>query len=450
MSKAHVLIVDDELDILELVTITCARMGVSSRSAQTLADAHRHLADENFDLCLTDMRLPDGDGIDLVRHISEHHPSLPVAMITAYGNMDTAVAAMKAGAFDFVPKPLDLQVLRHLIGAALKLHPVDAPAAASADGTPGLLGSSRQMAEIRGMIAKLARNQAPVLISGESGTGKELAARLVHEQGPRRDGRFVPVNCGAIPTELVESELFGHRRGSFTGAVSDKQGLFQAAHGGTLFLDEIADLPAPMQVKLLRAIQQKSVRPVGAEHEVSVDAGTISASHRDLAEAVEHGSFRQDLFYRINVIELHISPLRERREDIPLLAAHILGRIAAGGAPKRLSADAVQALTRYPFPGNVRELENVLERATALADDDVLGPRDLRLPRADAPVEDRAASRAVEPDDELPLEDRLGEIEKQAILKALDETHWNRTAAAKRLGMTARSLRYRLSKLGID
>jgi two-component system response regulator PilR (NtrC family) len=463
MSKAHILIVDDEIDILELVTITCARMDVSTRSAQSLADAHRLLAAETFDLCLTDMRLPDGDGTDLVRHITQQHPDMPVAMITAYGSMDTAVAAMKAGAFDFVPKPLDLQVLRDLIGAALKLRPEDGLPPQGDGDTQGLLGRSSQMGEIRGLIAKLARNQAPVLISGESGTGKELAARSIHEQGPRRAQPFVPVNCGAIPAELVESELFGHRRGSFTGAVNDKQGLFQAAQGGTLFLDEIADLPSPMQVKLLRAIQQKSVRPVGAEHELPVDVRIISASHRNLADEVERGAFRQDLYYRVNVIELNIPPLRERPDDIPVLAEHILTRIAGGDSPKRLSEEAVQTLCRYPFPGNVRELENVLERATALADDDMLAPEDLRLPQIDG-----AGSVAVAPEppaagvaeafgdpppavgDDLPLEDKLGEIEKQAILTALEATHWNRTAAAKRLGMTARSLRYRLSKLGIE
>jgi two-component system response regulator PilR (NtrC family) len=449
MTKAHVLIVDDELDILELVTITCARMQVSTRTAQSLAEARRRLAEESFDLCLTDMRLPDGDGTELVREITEGNTGMPVAMITAYGSMDTAVAAMKAGAFDFVSKPLNLQILRDLIGAALRLRRVDEPLPGD-DATPGLLGISRQIEDIRGMIAKLARNQAPVLISGESGTGKELAARQIHEQGPRRDQSFVPVNCGAIPSELVESELFGHRRGSFTGAVSDKQGLFQAAHGGTLFLDEIGDLPTPMQVKLLRAIQQKNVRPVGSEQELPVDVRIISASHRDLADEVERGNFRQDLFYRVNVIELNIPPLRERRDDIMVLAHHILQRIAAGGTPKRLNDDAVDALSRYPFPGNVRELENVLERATALSDGDLLAPDDLRLARVDTAAAEPDDAPAPVVDDKLPLEDKLGEIERHAILKALDATHWNRTAAARRLGMTPRSLRYRLSKLGID
>jgi len=445
MSQATALIVDDEADILELVTITCARMDVATRAAESLGDARRLLEREDFDLCLTDMRLPDGDGTDLVRLIAERWPQMPVAMITAHGNMESAISAMKAGAFDFVPKPLDLHILRDLISAALRLRtPIAAATAETEDGSSsGLLGSSWQMQEIRGLILKLARNQAPVFISGESGTGKELAARLIHTQGPRQDRAFVPVNCGAIPAELVESELFGHRKGSFTGAVSDKQGLFQTAHGGTLFLDEIADLPLPMQVKLLRAIQQKSVRAVGAEREVPVDVRIISASHHDLRLAVERGAFRQDLFYRVNVIELNIPPLRERPEDIGVLARHILNRIgsAVGCAPKTLSEPARQALSHYPFPGNVRELENILERATALSDSDSLSVEDLRLPHPGT------AAHALA---DQPLEDKLDEIEKHAILEALDATRWNRTAAAKRLGMTPRSLRYRLSKLGLD
>ena len=480
MREAKALIVDDEADILELVTITCTRMGISTRSAGTLAEALRLLERERFDLCLTDMRLPDGDGTDLIRTISERFPDMPVAMLTAYGNMETAIAAMKAGAFDFVSKPVNLQALRNLIKSALRLQEPREPSVDSSDGSSsGLLGTSRQMQEIRDLIAKLARNQAPVFINGESGTGKELAARLIHDQGPRSQNAFVPVNCGAIPADLVESELFGHRKGSFTGAVSDKQGLFQAAQGGTLFLDEIADLPLPMQVKLLRAIQQKSVRPVGAELEIPVDVRIISASHHDLKAAVESGAFRQDLFYRVNVIELTIPPLRERPEDIDVLAQHILGRIATASenGPKRLAEDAREALFGYSFDGNVRELENILERATALSDNDLLHNEDLRLPRleaAPAPIADasgagadsgsgsgvRAAGASLQgPTADpsatpslaaQPLEAQLDEIERQAILDALDRTHWNRTAAAKLLGMTPRSLRYRLSKLGLD
>jgi len=447
MNKAHALLIDDEADILDLLKITLARMDIQAATAMSIGEARRALERGRFDLCLTDMNLPDGNGIDLVHYIAERYPDLPVAMITAHGNMDSAVAAMKAGAFDFVSKPVDLKLLRRLVGSALKLRSPGGGEAA--EGGAALIGDSPKMAEIRRLIAKLARNQAPVFITGESGTGKELAARLIHAQGPRGEGAFVPVNCGAIPQELVESELFGHKKGSFTGAIGDKEGLFQAAEGGTLFLDEVADLPLPAQVKLLRAIQEKSVRPVGAQQEVPVDVRIISASHRDLNEEVECGRFRQDLYYRINVIELRMPSLRERPRDIPQLAERILERISrhhAGQATPRLSDEAVEALKRHPFPGNVRELENVLERAVALCEGPLIGMDDLYLPRSeslDAPSEIGAAG-------EVPLEDFLGEIERQEILKALDETRWNRTVAAKKLGMTLRSLRYRLAKLGIE
>lgn len=452
MNKAKALVVDDEADILDLIKITLARMDVQAATALTIAEAKRHLEHSPFDLCLTDMHLPDASGFDLLHHLNEHYPSIPVAMITAHGSMESAVAAMKAGAFDFVSKPVDLQSLRTLVGSALKLR----GQAASQDGHKSsetrLLGDSPAMQEIRHLIAKLARNQAPVFVTGESGTGKELAARLIHAQGPRREGAFVAVNCGAIPQELVESELFGHKKGSFTGAVNDKEGLFQAAEGGTLFLDEVADLPLQAQVKLLRAIQEKSVRPVGAQHEVPVNVRIISASHRDLNAEVEKGRFRQDLFYRINVIELRMPALRERPQDIPLLAEQMLERLAqvqggSGASPMRLTPPAIQALKRHPFPGNVRELENALERATALADGDTIDVGDLYLTKGEATIAPQAEEP---PDDAVPLEDYLSEIEKRAILSALEETHWNRTAAAKKLGMTLRSLRYRLSKLGIE
>ncbi len=452
MNKAHALVIDDESDILDLLKITLGRMDVRASTAMSVAEAKRQLQRDRFDLCLTDMNLPDGNGIDLVRHINEHFPDLPVAMITAHGNMDSAVAAMKAGAFDFVPKPVDLQLLRRLVTSALKLRgrsfgSVDTASEAAAR----LLGDSPQMQEIRSMTAKLSRNQAPVFVTGESGTGKELAARLIHSLGPRAEGQFVPVNCGAIPQELVESELFGHKKGSFTGAVSDKEGLFQTAEGGTLFLDEVADLPLQAQVKLLRAIQEKSVRSVGAQQEVPVDVRIISASHRDLNEEVDRGRFRQDLFYRINVIELRMPSLRERPQDIPVLAASMLQRVSRlhpDRPPMELSEPAMEALKRHGFPGNVRELENILERAIALGDGPVITPNDLYLPQTETAS---AAPAAVpRPDAGVALEDYLGEVEKKAILKALDETRWNRTAAAKQLGMTLRSLRYRLDKLGIE
>jgi two-component system response regulator PilR (NtrC family) len=439
------LIVDDEPDILELLEITLERMQVNCVSAADLDAARKALGERRFDLCLTDMRLPDGDGIDLVRLIAATQPQLPVAVITAHGNMETAIEAMKAGAFDFVSKPVDLEVLRRLVSTALRLH---APACPPS-GDMQLLGESAAMEQIRRLVAKLARSQAPVYVSGESGTGKELVARLIHTQGPRCDKPFIAVNCGAIPRDLMESEFFGYRKGSFTGAGRDKEGLFQAADGGTLFLDEVAELPMDMQVKLLRAIQEKAVRPIGAATETPVDVRIISATHQDLAELVRNGDFRQDLFYRINVIGLPIPPLRERPGDIEVLVRHLLDRIAnqAGTPLPRLEQAARQALSGYSFPGNVRELENILERAVALCEDGVIRPEDLQLPVAD--TASTATAGPVE-SGEKPLEDMLDEVEKQAILQALEETRWNRTAAARKLGMSLRSLRYRLDKLGLN
>jgi two-component system response regulator PilR (NtrC family) len=453
MSNALALIVDDEPDIRELLEITLGRMDIETRAAADLAQARALLQRERFDLCLADMRLPDGSGLELVEEIGRDHPNLPVAMITAHGSMEAAIQALKAGAFDFVSKPVDLQILRRLVETALKLkterrQPIQPEQGAPAPAQP-LLGRSQAMAAIRAMIAKLARSQAPVYISGESGTGKELAARLIHAQSPRADREFIAVNCGAIPSELMESEFFGHKKGSFTGAIFDKQGLFQAADGGTLFLDEVADLPLPMQVKLLRAIQEKSVRPIGAQQEAKVDVRLLSATHKDLAQLVEQGRFRQDLFYRINVIELHIPPLRERQEDIPLLVEHFLGRLAEqNGLPGiRIEPGALQALRGYGFPGNIRELENILERAITLCEEGEIRSRDLQLPDAPPPQDNPPGKPPV---GDTPLGDYLGDIERQAIIQALEETRWNRTAAAKKLGMTLRALRYRLNKLGLD
>ncbi|MCO3058647.1 sigma-54-dependent Fis family transcriptional regulator, partial [Pseudomonas aeruginosa] len=377
--------------------------------------------------------------------IQQRHPQTPVAMITAYGSLDTAIQALKAGAFDFLTKPVDLGRLRELVATALRLRNPEA------EETPvdnRLLGESPPMRALRNQIGKLARSQAPVYISGESGSGKELVARLIHEQGPRIERPFVPVNCGAIPTELMESEFFGHKKGSFTGAIEDKQGLFQAASGGTLFLDEVADLPMPMQVKLLRAIQEKAVRAVGGQQEIGVDVRILCATHKDLAAEVGAGRFRQDLYYRLNVIELRVPPLRERREDIPLLAERILKRLAGDtGLPAaRLTGDAQEKLKNYRFPGNVRELENMLERAYTLCENDQIQPHDLRLADAPGASQDGAASLS-EIDN---LEDYLEDIERKLIMQALEETRWNRTAAAQRLGLTFRSMRYRLKKLGID
>ena len=453
MSNATALIVDDEPDIRELLEITLGRMRIDTRAAADLAEARHWLEQQPFDLCLTDMRLPDGSGIDLVRHINERHPELPVAVITAHGNVELAVEALKAGAFDFVSKPVDLKILRKLVETALKLEkPVtDTGTEETDEAQQGLLGKSPAIERIRRMTAKLARSQAPVYISGESGTGKEVAARLIHRLGPRADRPFVAVNCGAIPQELMESEFFGHKKGSFTGAVADKPGLFQEAEGGTLFLDEVADLPLPMQVKLLRAIQEKAVRPVGEQKEIPIDVRILSATHKDLGELVKEGAFRQDLYYRINVIELHIPPLRERREDIPLLAGHILERLAErnGEPPAELTEEAMQRLARYPFPGNVRELENILERALTLCEGHRIEAEDLLL-NEEAEPDLANAPPPPQPGSGQSLEDYLADIERQTIVRALEETRWNKTAAAKKLGISFRALRYRLQKLGLD
>lgn len=442
------LIVDDEPDIRELLEITLGRMKLDTRCARNVKEAREWLAREPFDLCLTDMRLPDGTGLELVQLIQQRYPQTPVAMITAYSSLDTAISALKAGAFDFLTKPVDLARLRELVATALRLRSPQDEGDGSVDSR--LLGDSPPMRALRKQIAKLSRSQAPVYISGESGSGKELVARLIHELGPRTEQPFVPVNCGAIPSELMESEFFGHKKGSFTGAVEDKPGLFKAADGGTLFLDEVADLPLPMQVKLLRAIQEKAVRAVGGQQELAVDVRILSATHKDLASEVTAGRFRQDLYYRLNVIELNVPPLRERREDIALLAERALQRLAVdcGMPPARLSSDALEKLKSYRFPGNVRELENMLERAYTLCEDDQIEAGDLRL--GDAPTQgggDGASGNLAQIDD---LEDFLENIERQAIMQALEETRWNRTAAAQRLGLSFRSMRYRLKKLGID
>ncbi|MEJ2645050.1 MAG: sigma-54 dependent transcriptional regulator [Gammaproteobacteria bacterium] len=458
MASYTALIVDDEADIRELLEITLGRMDIATQAAADLAQARKLVESASFDLCLTDMRLPDGSGLDLIQHIQTHQPDLPVAVITAYGNMESAVDSLKAGAFDFVSKPVDLQVLRNLVTTALKLS--DTYPQRDRRSRDTLIGDSQPMQGIRATIVKLARSQAPVYISGESGTGKELVARLIHEKGPRADKPFVPVNCGAIPADLMESEFFGHKKGSFTGAVSDKDGLFQAAHGGTLFLDEVAELPLHMQVKLLRAIQEKAVRPIGTQREVSIDVRILSATHKDLLKLVDEGQFRQDLYYRINVIELHVPSLRERFDDIPMLANHILARLAreVGGPMPELDPAALDALKRYGFPGNVRELENILERAMTLCEGTVIRESDLRLPdngndSAKAEVEPQPESTAISQnpaEGPAPLENYLDTVEKQAIIKALEQTRYNKTAAAKLLGITFRALRYRLKKLGLE
>ncbi|QDH70934.1 sigma-54-dependent transcriptional regulator [Marilutibacter alkalisoli] len=447
------LIVDDERDIRELLVMTLGRMGLRCDTASSVGDARAQLQRNRYDLCLTDMRLPDGSGIELISDISQKYPETPVAMITAFGNVEAAVEALKAGAFDFVAKPVDLNVLRDLVRHALDLQAArkaDVDAVASR-----LYGDSPAMTTLRQTIAKVSRSQAPVYIAGESGVGKELVARTIHAEGARSAGPFVPVNCGAIPSELMESEFFGHKKGSFTGAHADKPGLFQTAEGGTLFLDEVAELPLPMQVKLLRAIQEKSVRAVGANSENPVDVRILSATHKDLSKLVAEGRFRQDLYYRINVIELRVPPLRERLEDLPGLSARILGRLAEaqGRVVPRLDDSAVDALRKYPFPGNVRELENILERALALADDEMLTAGDLHLPRVETdPHNSPLDPRTLDPRDTATsaLPSYIEEIERAAIQHALQENRYNKTRTAQALGITFRALRYKLKKLGID
>jgi two-component system response regulator PilR (NtrC family) len=441
-----VLIVDDEPDLLELLSLTLRRMNLRTRTAPDLGTAHRLIRSEPFDLCLTDMRLPDGNGLDLVAWIQQNRADLPVAVITAHGSVESAVRALKLGAFDFVSKPLDLGVLRKLIDNAIRLGAGPPP---PESGRPRLIGHSAPMAQLRELIARVARSEAPVHISGESGTGKELVARLIHESGARREREFVAVNCGAIPTELMESEFFGHRRGSFTGAVADKKGLIQAAEGGTLFLDEVADLPLHMQVKLLRVVQEKTVRPVGESSEEKVDVRILSATHKSLTELVALSQFREDLFYRINVIELHVPSLRERPEDIPDIARAVLSRLGRrGNAPTpSIADDALAMLESYSFPGNVRELENVLERALTLCLGGLITAEHIKLRTAARPQSPAAHVEHAAPG---ALGDHLEDIERSAILRALEKTRYNKTAAAKLLGMSFRALRYRIKKLGIE
>jgi two-component system response regulator PilR (NtrC family) len=432
MTQPLALVIDDEPDICELLSLTLGRMDIRTKTAGDVLGAKALLGEHEFDICLTDMRLPDGDGLELVEWMQASAPGVPVAVITAHGNVETAVQALKLGAFDFISKPLDLGNLRTIVENALKVR------GPRRSGDSKLLGESATMQKLREMIDKVAQSQAPVHISGESGTGKELVARLIHERGPRADGPFTPVNCGAIPAELVESEFFGHRKGAFTGAVNDKAGLVQCARDGTLFLDEIADLPLAMQVKLLRVIQEKKVRPVGASREESVDIRILSATHRKLSDMVAAGEFREDLYYRINVIELHVPALRERGDDILLLADHILGRLGAGGA---LDASARDALLRYEFPGNVRELENMLERAVTLCSGGRIAAADLHM---------RDTDSAARPSLSGKLDDQVEDVQRQAIVDALEKTRYNKTAAAKLLGLSFRQLRYRIKKLGIE
>lgn len=445
-----ILIIDDEPDILELLTITLTRMGVDIVPAATVAEARAALDRERFQLCLTDMRLPDGDGMEIIQYIQENQAGLPVAMITAHGDTESAITALKLGAFDFLNKPLDLDRLRQLVINALKVPETPARAGASK-----LLGDAPSIALLRKQIGKVARNQAPVYISGESGSGKEVVARLIHSDSNRSNGPFIPVNCGAVPTELMESEFFGHTKGSFTGATDNKTGLFEAANGGTLFLDEIADLPLSMQVKLLRAIQEKKVRPVGSNQEVDIDVRVLSATHKDLSAEVEAGHFRNDLYYRINVIELKVPALRERLEDLDVLANSILESLSLQyESPKIcISEAAIEHLRQYHFPGNVRELENILERASTLCDDNTIEAEDLSITldtgagsgAVYGPSQEGIDSEAIRN-----LDDYLENIERKILLDTMERARWNKTTAAKMLGISFRSIRYRLNKLNIE
>jgi two-component system response regulator PilR (NtrC family) len=442
MTKPRALVIDDEPDLCELLTMTLERMQIQTSSCGDIDTARRMLRENDYQLCLTDMRLPDGDGLELVDWIQAEGYPVPVAVITAHGNVETAVRALKLGAFDFISKPVDLAALRKLVESALKL-PVG-----EKNGKARISGDSPAITKLRTMIDKVSRSQAPVHITGQSGTGKELVARMIHERGPRADGPFIPVNCGAIPSELMESEFFGHRKGAFTGAVSDKAGLFHAAEGGTLFMDEIADLPLPMQVKLLRVIQEKTIRPVGATEEIPIDVRILSATHKDLRSLVSAGQFREDLFYRVNVIELRVPTLKERGQDIKLLTGEILQRLAEDMAISvpELDDSARAKLAAYHFPGNVRELENILERAVALAGEGQVTAGDIQL-QENTVVSDAAGH-------EQPGHEQLGaqleSVERDAIEEALTANRYNKTATAKQLGLTLRALRYRMQKLGLD
>ncbi|GGI77642.1 sigma-54-dependent transcriptional regulator [Legionella impletisoli] len=449
MNQEKVLVIDDEPDIRELLTITLKRMGLECDTAESYTQGIESINKREYFLVLTDMKLPDGDGFDIVRHIQKNKPQLPVAVITAFGNVEGAVNTLKAGAFDYVSKPVDLTMLKSLVNTALRMSQ------RPEQEDELLIGQSPAMKSLRENIHKLARSQAPVFIHGESGVGKELVARLIHAHGPRSDKPFIAVNCGAIPSELMESEFFGHKKGSFTGAYADKQGLFEAAHGGTLFLDEVAELPLAMQVKLLRAIQEKAIKPIGGLQEIPVDVRILSASNKNLLEEIAEGRFRQELYYRINVIELRVPTLQERVSDIPLLAENILKRLAKENQTElvALSKEALDALKHYDFPGNVRELENILERAMTLCNGKTIEIEDLRLPKSQGINQETPTSNKPEvlaSEAKLDLDQTLLEQEKELILQALEKTKWNRTAAARLLGVSFRTLRYRLKKLGLD
>lgn len=454
MASPHILIVDDEPDILELLELTLARMGMEVSSAKCISNAKILLQSRQFQLCLTDMRLPDGEGLDLVKYIVHHRADLPIAVITAYGTAENAVAALKAGAFDYLSKPVSLKQLRDLVKSALNLPPIQTEATVPVQSNQRvLLGESQPMRQLRTTIDKLSRSQASIYINGESGSGKELAARMIHERSARHKQAFIAVNCGAIPENLMESEFFGYKKGAFTGADKDHDGFFLTANGGTLFLDEVADLPLAMQVKLLRVIQEKQVRRIGESKEKNIDVRIISATHKKLSHCVETGQFRQDLYYRLNVIELSMPALREMREDIPLITEAILAKLCREAARLvcHLKKDALAMLMNYDYPGNVRELENILERTLALCSEEQIGEDELQLPdKIKITLHDTSSLPPISADQGLPLQDFLDRLEKDSIIKALNQSRYNRTKAAKTLGITVRSLRYRMERLGLN
>jgi len=446
---SHILIVDDEPDILELLAITIRRLHLTPVSAANITEAKELLSSQSFQLCLTDMRLPDGSGMELISHIQQQYSDLPVVMLTAYGSMDVAIEAMKTGAFDFLSKPVELDKLRSIIQNAIRLDEQKETSQESIQ-VPGIIGQSQAIERLNGQIYKVSRSHAPVFIHGESGTGKELVARAIHNLGPRNEQPFIAVNCGAIPSDLMESEFFGHKKGAFTGANANKEGFFQAAHGGTLFLDEVADLPLSMQVKLLRAIQENLVRPVGSETEMPVDVRILSASHKDLQLEVDDKNFREDLFYRLDVINLQVPSLRERLDDVPLLCEHILQHFAQSlqRPQTQLSQSAQNHLQQYHFPGNVRELENILQRAVTLIDGPQIEVGDLHLKKNQPVKNSQELSHQLAPGETL--EEYLEDAEREILMQALEQCRWNKTAAAEQLGMSFRSMRYRLKKLAID
>ena len=461
--KPLVLLVDDEQDLCTLMQMTLARMQIDTHVAHSIAQAKQKLSQYYYQACLTDLNLPDGYGLELVEYIGQSLPHLPVAVLTAYGNMEIAISALKAGAFDFVSKPINQKHLEQLLEKAFNT-PFEKAEPEQGLEYRMLIGASQPIQKLRVTLKKIARSQAPVFVHGESGTGKEVVANLVHRLSNRSEGPFIAINCGAIPTELMESELFGHKKGSFTGATQDKQGLIQSAHGGSLFLDEVAELPLNMQVKLLRAVQEKRIRPVGSDQEIDVDFRIISASHQDLDLLVQQGKFRQDLYFRIHVMDLILPPLRDRGSDILLLAEHFIEKIAREWdiGSKKLSADAKDFLLSQYYPGNVRELRNIIERAMTLSDEDYINlnhlPNSTSRPQPPiAQLQQQAlqvpADAPLSPAAKLPpegLEAHLEKVEKDILMNALNLTHWNRTLAAKKLGMTFRSLRYRLKKFGLD